>query len=111
MTTVSARVMLAELVAGNRDAVAMADLAHGKMRRKIPDLIEALTGHFDKHHALLVGGAAPSVAEDGAPPDGSDAGCPVRPRQAAARASSGGIDGPCTGKAREGVAPRRLCAS
>ena len=25
------------------------------MRRKIPDLVEALTGHFDDHHALLVG--------------------------------------------------------
>ena len=23
------------------------------MRRKIPDLTEALTGHFDDHHALL----------------------------------------------------------
>jgi transposase len=47
--------MLAQLVAGNTDAVAMADLAHGKMRRKLPDLAEALTGHFDDHHALLVG--------------------------------------------------------
>ena len=55
VTTVSAREMLAELVAGNRDAAAMADLAHGKMRRKLPDLAEALTGHFDDHHALLVG--------------------------------------------------------
>jgi hypothetical protein len=25
------------------------------MRRKIPALMEALTGHFDEHHALLVG--------------------------------------------------------
>jgi transposase len=55
VTTLSARQMLAELVAGNRDAAAMADLAHGKMRRKLPDLAEALTGHFDEHHALLVG--------------------------------------------------------
>jgi transposase len=55
VTTVSARAMLAELVAGNRDTAAMADLAHSKMRRKIPALIEALTGHFDEHHALLVG--------------------------------------------------------
>jgi transposase len=55
VTTLSAREMLAELVAGNTDAVAMADLAHGKMRRKLPDLAEALTGHFDEHHALLVG--------------------------------------------------------
>ena len=36
VTTVSARAMLAELVAGNRDAAAMADLAHSKMRRKMP---------------------------------------------------------------------------
>jgi transposase len=42
-------------VAGNTDVAAMADLAHGKMRRKVPDLAEALTGHFDEHHALLVG--------------------------------------------------------
>jgi transposase len=55
VTTLSARQMLAQLVAGNRDAAAMADLAHGKMRRKLPDLAEALTGHFDAHHALLVG--------------------------------------------------------
>jgi transposase len=55
VTTLSAREMLAELVAGNTDAAAMADLAHGKMRRKLPDLAEALTGHFDDHHALLVG--------------------------------------------------------
>jgi len=25
------------------------------LRRKIPDLVEALTGHFDEHHALIVG--------------------------------------------------------
>jgi transposase len=55
VTTLSAREMLAQLVAGNTDAAAMADLAHGKMRRKLPDLAEALTGHFDDHHALLVG--------------------------------------------------------
>jgi len=33
----------------------MADLARSTMRRKIPDLTEALTGRFDDHHALLVG--------------------------------------------------------
>ncbi len=49
VTTVSARSMLAELVAGNRDAAAMADLAHSKMRRKIPDLIEALTSRRARH--------------------------------------------------------------
>jgi hypothetical protein len=44
VTTVSAREMLAALVAGDRDPRAMAELAKGKMRRKIPDLTEALTG-------------------------------------------------------------------
>jgi hypothetical protein len=39
--------MLAELVAGNRDAPAMSDLAQSKGRRKIPGLIEALIGYFD----------------------------------------------------------------
>jgi len=32
----------------------MADLAKSKVRRKFPDLVEALTGSFDDHHALLV---------------------------------------------------------
>ena len=31
----------------------LAELAKGKMRRKIPDLAQALTGHFDAHHAQL----------------------------------------------------------
>lgn len=52
---VSARAMVAALVAGERDPVVMADLARSKLRRKIPDLTEALTGHFDDHHALIVG--------------------------------------------------------
>jgi transposase len=55
VTTVSAREMLAALVGGERDPHVLADMAHGKMRRKIPDLTEALTGHFTDHHALLVG--------------------------------------------------------
>ena len=55
VTTVSARQMLAALVSGERDPHVLADMAHGKMRAKIPDLTEALTGHFDDHHALLVG--------------------------------------------------------
>lgn len=52
---VSARAMMAALVAGERDPVVMADLARSKLRRKIPDLTEALTGHFDDHHGLIVG--------------------------------------------------------
>lgn len=52
---VSARAMMTALVAGERDPKVMADLARSKLRRKIPDLTEALTGHFDDHHALIVG--------------------------------------------------------
>jgi len=53
--TVSAMAMLSALVAGERDAEVMAQLARGRMRSKIPDLAEALRGRFDDHHALLVG--------------------------------------------------------
>jgi len=51
----SSRAMLGALVAGERDGAVMADLARSKLRRKIPELAEALTGRFDDHHALLVG--------------------------------------------------------
>jgi transposase len=54
ITGASARAMLAQLVAGKTDTAAMADLAKSKLRRKVPDLVEALTGRFDDHHALLV---------------------------------------------------------
>lgn len=53
VTTVSARAMLAALIAGEADPEILAQLAKGKMRSKIPDLIEALTGHFDADHARL----------------------------------------------------------
>ena len=45
--------MLAALIAGEADPQVLADLAKGKMRAKIPDLVEALTGHFDASHAQL----------------------------------------------------------
>ena len=51
---VSARAMLTALVDGQRDTAVMADMARSKMRAKIPDLREALTGRFDDHHGLLV---------------------------------------------------------
>ncbi|MEZ2388557.1 transposase [bacterium RCC_150] len=54
VTTVSACAMLAGLIAGEADPEVLAQLAKGKMRSKIPDLIEALTGHFDADHARLV---------------------------------------------------------
>jgi transposase len=55
ITGTSSRAMLSALVDGQRDPMVMADLARTKLRRKIPDLVEALTGHFDDHHALIVG--------------------------------------------------------
>jgi transposase len=53
LTTVSARAMLAALIEGERDPRAMAQLAQTRMRSKIPELTEALTGHFDAGHAQL----------------------------------------------------------
>jgi transposase len=53
--TVSGRLMLKALVAGERDPVVLADLAQKRMRAKIPQLQQALRGRFGEHHALLVG--------------------------------------------------------
>ncbi|WP_409329954.1 transposase [Trujillonella humicola] len=53
LTTASARAMLAAMIAGEQDPQALAEVAKGKMRRKIPALTEALTGHFDAQHAQL----------------------------------------------------------
>jgi transposase len=51
---VSARAMLAELVAGQTDVTLMADLARGRMRTKIPALQKALTGFVQPHHRFLL---------------------------------------------------------
>jgi transposase len=48
---VSGRAMLAALIEGQRDPRVLAEYA--RMRRKIPALVEALTGRFDQHHAFL----------------------------------------------------------
>src|SRR5207244_7300000 len=50
----SGRAMLTALVEGTTDPAVLADLAQGKLRRKLPALREALTGRFRKHHALVV---------------------------------------------------------
>lgn len=55
LTGVSGRAMLEALVAGERDPAVLADLAKRTLRRKIPQLIEALTGRFTEHHAFMVG--------------------------------------------------------
>lgn len=51
---VSARAMLAEIVAGQSDVALMADLARGRMRAKIPALQQALTGLVQPHHRFLL---------------------------------------------------------
>jgi len=53
LNTVSARAMLQAMIAGERDPMALAQLAKGRMRVKIPDLAQALTGSFTVHHAQL----------------------------------------------------------
>ncbi|HUO38405.1 MAG TPA: IS110 family transposase [Mycobacterium sp.] len=50
---VSGRAMLAALIDGERDPQALAELAKARMRRKIPQLVEALIGNFGEHHAFL----------------------------------------------------------
>jgi transposase len=47
--------MVEALVAGERDPSALAELAQGRMRAKIPALEEALVGRFSAHHAVLAG--------------------------------------------------------
>ena len=44
--------MIEALIAGQRDPAALAELAKGKLRPKVPQLTEALTGHFGAHHAV-----------------------------------------------------------
>ena len=51
---VSGRAMLAELCEGRNDPEALAELARGKLRRKLPELRRALQGRFSSHHALIV---------------------------------------------------------
>ncbi|MEU2615943.1 IS110 family transposase [Micromonospora sp. NPDC007271] len=52
---VSGRAMMAALIAGRRDPQSLAQLARSSLRRKIPALEDALTGHFSDHHAFLLG--------------------------------------------------------
>ncbi len=51
----SGRAMLDALVAGTTDPEVLADLAKGRLREKLPALREALEGHFEAHHSLIIG--------------------------------------------------------
>jgi transposase len=50
----SAREMLDALVAGATDPAALAQLARGRLREKLPQLEQALQGHFAAHQQFLV---------------------------------------------------------
>jgi transposase len=50
---VSGRAMVEALIGGTRDAGALADLARGLLRKKLPELRRALEGRFDAHHAFM----------------------------------------------------------
>jgi transposase len=52
---VSGRAMLEAMIAGQRNPRVLAQMARGSMRSKTDVLIEALTGHFEDHHAFLAG--------------------------------------------------------
>lgn len=54
VTGVSARAMLAELVAGATNAAALAELAQGRLREQIPALERALTGRVGPHQRFLL---------------------------------------------------------
>jgi hypothetical protein len=45
--------MLNAMTAGEADPKVLAEMARGKMRRKIPELAEALIGNFGTSHALI----------------------------------------------------------
>src|SRR3954470_17833185 len=51
----SGRAMMAALISGERNPAVLAQLAHTSLRKKIPLLQEAFTGHFTDHHAFLLG--------------------------------------------------------
>ncbi len=51
----SGRDMMHALIAGRADPAALADLARGKLRAKLPALRRALIARFREHHAFLLG--------------------------------------------------------
>ena len=50
----SGRAMLQALVDGTTDPAVLAELARGKLRKKLPELRRALQGRFRPHHAFLI---------------------------------------------------------
>ncbi|MDP8923353.1 MAG: IS110 family transposase, partial [Chloroflexota bacterium] len=54
LTGVSARAMLRALVAGATEPAALAELARGRLRRKVPELERALAGRVGPHQRFLL---------------------------------------------------------
>lgn len=50
----SCRQMLESIVAGNADAETLADMSLRRLRKKIPELIEALEGRVTEHHRFML---------------------------------------------------------
>ncbi|WP_245994579.1 IS110 family transposase [Nocardioides immobilis] len=53
LKTASARAIVAAMIDGETDARVLAEMAKGRMRKKIPDLAQPLEGHFDANHPQL----------------------------------------------------------
>ena len=51
----SGRDMLRAIINGERDPIRLADLARQRLRKKIPQLQEALLGEIEDHHRFLLG--------------------------------------------------------
>jgi transposase len=49
----SSRQMIEALIAGEKNTTVLADFAKTRMRKKIPQLQEALNGHFGAHHGIV----------------------------------------------------------
>ena len=60
---VSGRAMMQALIEGSADAEALADLAKGRLRAKLPALRKALTSRFKEHHAFLLGRMLAHIAD------------------------------------------------
>src|SRR5207302_7733701 len=50
----SGRAMLQALLRGEQDPAKLAELARGRLRKKIPELKRALEGHCTEHHRFLL---------------------------------------------------------
>lgn len=50
---VSGRAMVEALISGTQDPALLAELAKGRLRKKLPQLQRALTGKFRDHHAFI----------------------------------------------------------